>query len=176
MKLARKIAAIFDGVNKVLFGFTGVLVMFIMVAISADTMMRYFMNSPIEGTLEFAEHSLFLITFLGLAWLMKTGGHVTIDIVVTRLNPKNRALLGIITSVLAAIIALIFLWFGAEVTWSNFIRGTMFGGQGIGGMIPKAPILAAIPIGFLLLFIESLRKGWGYSRNWSIQQSQEQRL
>lgn len=174
MKLAKKIAVVVDGLNRVLFGFTGVLVMYIMVAISADTMMRYFMNKPIEGTLEFTEHSLFLITFLALAWLMKTGGHVTIDVVVNRLVPKNRALLGVITSVLAAIIALIFLWVGTEITWSNFIKGIRFGGQGI-GMLPKAPVLAAIPISFLLLFIESLRKGWGYLRDWSTQQSQGQR-
>lgn len=170
IKLARKSALIFDVINNVLFGLAVVILAFIMITISVDVVMRYLLDNPIEGVMEITQHSLFYITFLGMAWVMKREGHVKIDVVLNQLNPRSQALINVITSILGIIVALVFLWFSARVFWFNLQGGMLFPGIGA-GTFPKAPILVALPVGFLLLLIQFMRRTYEYLQKWRTSQS-----
>jgi len=131
----------------------------------ADVIWRYFLNRPLKGVTELAGYSLLYITFLGAAWLLKKEGHVKMDIVLNQLMPKNQALINAITSILVAICCLCATWYGARSAWEYFLTGYYEVSQ---LSIPVFHLSAVVSFGFLLLFIQFLRRGYGYLESWRI--------
>ncbi len=163
MKLQKVPAAIFDSIIGMLAFLAGILLSFMMLGVSADVSMRYLLNRPIPWMLEVTEYCLLFITFLGAAWVLKRERHVTIDLVLNRLNPRTQATFNIITSVIGAIVCLVVAWYGAQATWDYFLTGlyrlTFL-------RPPSALIMAIVPIGSFLLFIQFLRRTHGYLGSW----------
>lgn len=134
---------------------TAIIIIFTMLAVIYEVIMRYFLDRPTFWVLEVVEWCLVWMTFLSAAWVLKEDRHVTMDIVVTRLNPKARILLGVITSGIGALICLTLTWYGAQVVHDHFVRGVV---EAKVLKAPKAPLLAVIPAGFSLLFIQFIRR------------------
>lgn len=159
MKLLTKAGNAFDHVNAYATYFAAFILILIMLGVSAEVFMRYALNRPIQYLMEITEHLLLYMTFLAVAWVMKGDKHVKMDMALNRLNPASRALMNIITSIVGALICLTVTWYGSQVTWDYFAKGIPFAGQ---FRIPQASILVMIPIGYLLLFIQFLRRTYGY--------------
>lgn len=170
MRLLRKVNALFDRTLDYLSILSGVLVVFIMLSICFEIIARY-LGHPTIWVQEIAEITILYIVFLGTAWVLKRGGHVTMDAVVTRLRPKIRSLLAIIGSIMGIVISLILIWYGTRVTWSYFERGlreeTLL-------ELPIAPILIIIPIGSFFLLIQFLRQTHGDILRWKTLPDKEQ--
>ena len=79
-KTIKYLEAIFDTIINISAIFAGVLIILIMLCVCVDVIMRYFFNSPLFWVVELGEYAMLYITFTGAAWLLKTDGHVTIDI------------------------------------------------------------------------------------------------
>ena len=159
MKLLAKASAIFDRVIDFLVFLACLLLMFAVVMVGLDVALRYFFGRPIIWAVEITEYSLLYIAFLGAAWLLKKEGHVRVDVVLNLLNPRNQTLVNIITSILGAMVCLVIAWYGAEITWDHFVRGV----PSIQLLhTPRFLILMIIPIGSFLLFIQFLRRTYGY--------------
>jgi len=156
-------ALIFDHINKVLFWVSGSLLLVQTLSISLDVFMRYYLNRPMVWVDEVNEYLMVFITFLGTAWVLKTGGHIRVDTLLIRLKPRAQAMLNIVTFVLAAVFCLILAWYGIRVTWYNFEMGLYFGTR---LQPPVAPIYAPIPLGFFLLSIQFVRGAHGYWRGY----------
>ena len=163
MKLLRQASNIFDRLIDVLALVAIVIMASVTVLIVVEVTSRYFFNLPIKGSVEVAGYSLLFITFLGTAWLLRREGHVRMDFVLTRLNPRAQAYLNVITSLLCALIWVLIGWYGATVTLESFQTGyrTPFELK-----TPMFIILFIIPVGSFLLFIQFLRRGYGYLREW----------
>lgn len=110
--------------------------------------------------IEIGEYILLQITFLSAAWVLRQEGHVSIDILSARLRPRVKAILNIITSTIALALCLVLVWYGSTVTLKNFQMGTPFYKE-IG--LPRAPIMAIIPVGFFLLSVQFARRIYGYT-------------
>ncbi|MFC1902627.1 TRAP transporter small permease [Chloroflexota bacterium] len=173
MKLLTKFNAVFDRVLDVSAILTGLLIVFIMVSTNSEIISRKLLNASFLWVVPYSEYSLAYIVFLGTAWLLKREGHVRIDIVLNWLNPRQKALLNAITSIITAILCLIIAYVAVLVTWDIYQRGVY-----IVGILetPKAPLLAIIPVGFLLLFIQFLRRTYENLRNWRAPRTEEQGL
>ncbi len=163
MKLVTKLTAVFDRVLDALVLLVGISIILMMLAVSSDVVGRYFLKRPIAGVMEFSEFLLLYIVFLGAAWLLREEGHVKVDLVLNRLRPGTQVLLNIITSSMAAIVCLVLVWYGVMATLDYYQRDMV-------SMtfleIPLYPVLAVIPVGSLLLFIQSLRRAYGYWASW----------
>lgn len=160
VKLVTKVRTIFDRVNSVCIFLAIVLLIYPMVTISADALMRYLLSRPQKWVSETTELCLPLITFLGTAWLLRRDEHVKMDIVINRLSPRPLAVVNIITSILGAIISLTLVWYGVKVSWEHFQMSYFTPLL----EIPTAPLLAIIPIGSFLLFIQFLIRIFEYPR------------
>lgn len=164
MKLWTKGAAVIDHILNLLAILSGVVIIFMMLSVSVDVVMRYALNRPIMGVLEINEYALLYATFLGTAWLLKRGGHVTVEMIVARLRPKAQAMAYVITSILGAIACGVLMWYSAQCTWDHLVRGVRNPGAVL--QIPIAAVVAIIPIGSFLLFIQFLRRTSGYVQKW----------
>ena len=79
MKILAKVGTIFDRTIGYLAFVAAIIIILTMLAVSAQIVMRYFLNRPMIWVMEITEISLLFITFLGTAWLLRREGHVKID-------------------------------------------------------------------------------------------------
>jgi TRAP-type C4-dicarboxylate transport system permease small subunit len=145
---------------------------FLMIAVCWDVLARAFAGRPLTWVLEFTEYGLLYMTFLCAAWVLKTEGHVTNDVLFSRLSPKSQSLLNLITSILGAMICLVLTWFGAGVTWEKLQSGAY---QPTPIEPPDFPIFVIIPIGCFLLSIQFVRRACIHLGKWNTMKSRSTR-
>jgi len=173
MKLLRKATSIFDGTINLLALLAAILIVFMMLAVTYEVVMRYFLTRPTTWVIEITELCLLFVTFLGTAWLLREEGHVRMDLVLSRLKPKTQATLNIVTSIIGAIICLTLFWYGARVSWDVFVRDYY---QYSVLNIPYVVIIVVVPIGSFLLSIQFLRRAYGFLGGLRAARAEEQRL
>lgn len=163
VKLVGKLAAIFDRTNDVLVILAGAVLIFAVLSVTVDVLLRYFFNAPIIWSVVINENNLLYITFLAVAWVLKKDGHVKVELVLNRLNPKAENLLGMITSIIGVITCLVVTWYGSLVTWKDFQRGYYIPTH---IAIPEAFVLFIVPVGMFLLSIQFSRRTHGFFMKW----------
>ena len=167
-----KIGAIFDHTPNFLACVAGILLVIGWFSVVADVVMRYFLNRPLVWVLETTEYVLTTIAFLGAAWLLRREGHVSLDLVLNLLKPRTQAMFHTITSILGAIACLIVVWYGVEATCSHYLKGMRI----VTALAPpSAPFLTIIPVGFFLLFLQFLRRSYGYLLKWKAVPEREEK-
>ena len=161
MKLIKRAIHIFDRTNEVLFASAGIIIISMMFLVLMDVVLRL-LKSPILGTLEIIEYGLIYFTFLGAAYLLKTGGHIRMDLVLNYAKPRTQALINAITSGMSATIWLVLTWYSSQSVWDAYQFGFI-----IPGILntPVIYILSIIPLGSFLLFIQSLRMTYGHIKS-----------
>ncbi len=122
--------------------------------IVADIVSRNLRLFPMPWTLDVAEYSLYLITFLGAPWVLREEGHIAVDILVERLGPKNRAVMEKIAYSMAAVVCLILFVVSAGVCWRSFGNGTLIHETFV---FPEWWMLIIAPPIFLILMIMFIR-------------------
>jgi C4-dicarboxylate transporter, DctQ subunit len=159
-KLTTKLAAFFDRIVEIFAVMAAILLVLLMLLVCAEVVMRYFFNMPIQGVLELSEYSLLFVSFLPAVWILRKDGHTKIDLVLVMLNPKAQVIINIITSVFCALASFILAWYGFKVALEHFslnIRlSTLL-------MPPSYLIISIIPITYLLLFIQLIRRAVGFA-------------
>lgn len=140
-----------------------------MAYICVDVTIRYLISRPITWAFEATEYSLLYITFLGTAWLLRKEGHVKLDIVLNALEPRARTVLNIITSVILAIVCFLLTWYGTESTIDHFQRSVTSVKY---YTLPQFMFIIVIPLGGFLLFIQSIKRTYGYIQQIKGEESQ----
>ena len=158
MNFLAKIGSILDKIIKFFSFLAGVILAFILLSVCLEVLMRYFLNRPLQWVVELTEYALLFITFLGTAWLLKREGHIKVDVFLTLFSPKAQAGLKIFSSLIGIIVSFALAWYGFEVSWEHFKDGI----YNITVLeFPKAPLLAIIPIGSLILLFQFIRRAYG---------------
>lgn len=145
----------YDRVLDTLGVIAGTLTILVMLVICYLVVMRYIFHRPPAWIVELSEYLLLYITFFGAAWLLRKDGHVNVDIVLIFLPDSWKRALNVITAVLGTISCLILAGIGTWVTANNYTRG-LYSIQTLS--VPKWILLAVIPLGSFLLFIQFLRR------------------
>lgn len=63
----------------------------------SDVSMRYLFRKPIMGSTELIEVMMVVVVFLALSWSAVTGGHLKVDLLISRLSPRVQAIVDSIT-------------------------------------------------------------------------------
>lgn len=117
-----------------------------MFLIAADVLLRYCLNRPILGSFDISEYMMGVIVSFGLAYCAFMKGHVSIDLLVSRLGQRRRAVTDAINS---------FLGFGilALMAWQCFRNIKILLASNIVSSvlhIPAFPFAAIVAIGITL--------------------------
>jgi TRAP-type C4-dicarboxylate transport system permease small subunit len=155
------LGVVFDGLNTALTYLAVGLLLLMTVSVGYEVFMRYFRNQPTAWVVDFSEYALLYLALLPAAWVLGEEGHVRIDLVERVLPGRARLLLNTVTSVVGVAVCAIFCWSSAALTWDTFRSGEILF-RAI--HVPKWLIIAAIPIGMLLLTIQFGRRAWLYGR------------
>ena len=155
----------FDRIIGLLAFLAGIIIVLMMIAISLGVIFRFTPLGSMVWIIEITDYCLLWITFLATAWVLKLDGHVKMDMLLNRLKPGNQNRVNLITSMAGAVACLILTFFSVKVTWEHFQTDHLFTRY---LDVPSYPILAIIPIGSLLLFIQFVRRTSGYIKSGKI--------
>jgi TRAP-type C4-dicarboxylate transport system permease small subunit len=131
------------------------LLMCAVVLVSLEVAARYFFNSPLAWTFEVTEYFLLFIPCLGMGWLARHDGHVSIDIVTGRLPESVRSRLARVVCLAVSAACLFVAVWGAIATWESYAKGARI--EAI-LQTPQFLIYSAIPLGFFVCALEYARK------------------
>jgi len=163
MKQMRTFLKSFDYMINILAALSAAILLFIMLAVCVDVVAKDLMGRTLTWVLEFAGYSLLYITFLGTAWVLKVEGHVSIDMFLNHLNPKNRAVVNAITSTICAIACIFPVIFGVYTSWDHYQRGLY---QPTVVEMPDIALYPVIPLGFACLSIQFMRRAYSNLISW----------
>lgn len=128
------------------------------IIIAYEVLVRYFFNSPTIWVVDFTDYIMLYSTFLVSAWLSKHDGHIRLTMVYEYLSPRSRLVSDIINAFIGAIVCGFVIWYGAGDTWDAVEKDILLARP---LPVPKYLIIWVIPFGFLLLFVQFLRNGFG---------------
>jgi TRAP-type C4-dicarboxylate transport system permease small subunit len=102
----------------------GLFVLALMVLfITADTVLRYFFNSPIQNSYEVVELMMVFAFSLGIAYAQKHKSHVAVTLIVSKLSPRVQAIVD-------CFIYFIGIGFLGLMTWQIFVRARVVSVKG----------------------------------------------
>lgn len=134
---------------------SGALLLFVTFSIGYTIFSRALgLSSPV-WVVQFNEYALLWITFLGTAWVLARGKHVSIDLLTGRFSLRKQCWFRLFHSILGTVLCTVFLWYGFRVTTEQYQRG-IIDVQAVD--VPKYLILMVIPMGFFLLILQFLRQ------------------
>lgn len=128
------------------------LIVFMTLSIGASVLFR---RTPVNfaWALESSEYILIITTLFGAGWLMRTGGHIRVDIVSTHLHGRARDLYdGLIFSIVS-LVCLCFTLIGIQATWEAYLGGVIE--EKVYLRFPKWMLLGLFPVAGIFMFVES---------------------
>ncbi|MBN2062837.1 MAG: TRAP transporter small permease [Deltaproteobacteria bacterium] len=159
MKFFSAADRVFDIIIKYLCYLAAAMLVLMALAISSDVIMRYAVNTPLKWVFEATEYALLFITFLAATWVLQKDEHVRLDAALNALGPKVRAIVEALTSFVMAVVCLVITWSSAHYTiylFQNHITIQKY------YTIPEFAVFFIVPVGFFLLFIQSLKRIYQY--------------
>ena len=152
---------VFDAIVKYFAYLAAALLVLMSLAISFDVILRSVINTPLKWVFEATEYALLFITFLAVTWVLQKDEHVRLDLVLNVLKSKSRARIEALTSLVMAVVCLVITWSSAHYTiylFQNDITIQKYYN------ILEYTVFFIIPVGFFLLFIQSLKRACQYIR------------
>lgn len=121
---------------------------------------RWLFNLPISGYIDWVEQAMAFFAFLGLAYTQREGGHIRMDIVVSRLRGRLLWLTEFITTLLMLLITLVLIY----GSYLHFLRAYEIGDSTIDINLPTWPAKLVVPVALTVFALRLLLQLWGYAR------------
>ncbi|MGR3321457.1 MAG: TRAP transporter small permease subunit [Pseudooceanicola sp.] len=153
-------------IEKVLAFLAGFTVLILMLLAVVSVTGRNLFNAPLPGYVDWIMQAMPLIAFLGIAYTMREGGHIRMDIVVGQF--KGRTLWGaeLLTTCITLVLIVLLVWgswehFQRSFDW-NAPRWSRDSTIDIG--LPLWPAKLLVPVSFGVLALRLVLQIWGYTR------------
>jgi TRAP-type C4-dicarboxylate transport system permease small subunit len=139
-RVANPLSRIADSVGRV------ILVLMVLL-ITLDVVLRYFLNRPIKGSYELVEFMLAMIVFLGLAYMQTKKGHVSINLLTNNLSSSQNSVIRSATYLLCLIIF-------SLISWRCMVQAEVLRTSGTSSdvlSIPNFPFMWVVVFGSILM-------------------------
>ncbi len=153
--MIKLLVRVLDRVCELLAVVTGLILVFITLSIGYSIFVRLVNIPGPIWVVQFNEYAMLFAPFLGTAWLLSRDKHISVQMLVQRLGKPARKILDLAHSLVGMGLCATLCWFGIFTTWEQFER-KVIDVQAVD--LPIAYILAVIPLGFFLLFLQFTRK------------------
>jgi TRAP-type mannitol/chloroaromatic compound transport system permease small subunit len=131
------------------------LIIFLVGVILFEIFSRYLFNSPTIWAHEVSQMIYGAYVILLGAYVLKRGGHVNVEILYQRFQPRTRAIIDLFTWLLFFYFCGLLLWKGGGMAWESFlVRET----EPTAFAPPVYPIKMTIPLGALLILLQGLAR------------------
>jgi TRAP-type C4-dicarboxylate transport system permease small subunit len=149
----RKLEGLYHGLLAGLAGVAGVIFGLTAALISVNVVLRAGFTSAVFGLYEAIEFGLLAATFLAAPWVLARNAHVTVDIGLMVLSPRQQRRIGRLTNLLGALLCAVFVYYSLTATLASAGRGSMIRTSFV---IPEWWVLSVMPFAMALMMIEFL--------------------
>jgi TRAP-type C4-dicarboxylate transport system permease small subunit len=160
-KLVSAFNTIFDNTVKYFCYLAAATLVMTAIVISVDVILRYTLNKPLMWVFEGTEYALLFITFLSATFVLQQDQHVKLDLVLNAMGNKLRARFSAFISFIMAVVCLVITCSSTQYLIYLYQNDVMIIKY---YTIPQFTIYFIIPIGFFLLFIQSLKRAYNFLR------------
>ena len=143
----------------------GIVTIVLMLVVFYEVFMRFVLVRPVSWAEEVPRLLFLVIMYLGLAYTTRIGGHVTLDVIITRLPEHYRGLLQVITSLTALVVTFVLLWQATRIL-NMAIKENWHTSTTV--PVIQWPFLTAMVIGSIFMSLEWIGKivdGWRQFRH-----------
>jgi len=140
--------------NYLLLAIAVIVIAGLMFSVVYQSLMRYAIHGPTSWVYELAQYAMVFVIFLPLARVEQLGQHIRVEAITSRMSPKMSRRANIVALSLSLIFVAIYFWSSVCYAYDAFSLGWNSGPYKLG--LDQWPILAVIPIGLLLLWLNLL--------------------
>lgn len=129
-----------------------------------NVLLRYGFNTGSVWSQELEWHLMSPICLFGMSYALRHGEHVRVDVLFASYSQQNKYLVEFITALLSMAISLIII----KLSWAYVLQSWSIG-EGTanpGGISARYILKGLIPLGFALLFLQSLAQAIQYFLAW----------
>ena len=142
-------------------GLIGGIVIFLVVGISTVNVLgRWLFNMPVNGYIDWIEQFMAFLALLGVAYTQREGGHIRMDMLVSRLKGRWLYTTELITTSIVFLVTLVLIY----GSYLHFLRAYEFGDTSLDISLPIWPAKLVVPAALTLLAIRLLIQMWAYVR------------
>ena len=142
-------------------GLIGGIVIFLVVGISTVNVLgRWLFNMPVNGYIDWIEQFMAFLALLGVAYTQREGGHIRMDMLVSRLKGRWLYTTELITTSIVFLVTLVLIY----GSYLHFLRAYKFGDTSLDISLPIWPAKLVVPAALTLLAIRLLIQMWAYVR------------
>jgi TRAP-type mannitol/chloroaromatic compound transport system permease small subunit len=120
----------------------------------ANVLLRYGFSYGRIWAQELEWHLLVPLVLLGMSYALRHGEHVRVDILFATFSPRTKQMIELISAILGMLFSLLVIWLSLAYVYQSWSIDE--GTANPGGIDYRYIIKAVIPIGFGLLFLQSL--------------------
>ena len=134
------------------------------VVMATNVLLRYGFNTGSVWSQELEWHLMSPICLFGMSYALRHGEHVRVDVLFASYSQRNKYLVEFITALLSMAISLIII----KLSWAYVLQSWSIG-EGTanpGGISGRYILKGLIPLGFALLFLQSLAQAIQYFLAW----------
>lgn len=121
--MARTVRRLLSRLNDGTAVFIGVILLAMVFIIAVNTLLRYSFDTSWNFVEEYTAYGLIVLTFLPLAWTLQQRGHLSIDLIVSRLSGRKASQLNVVTASVSIMTVGVMLWHGWRLALQNYQRG-----------------------------------------------------
>jgi TRAP-type C4-dicarboxylate transport system permease small subunit len=130
----------------------GALALMVLIVVS-NVVGRYLFRKPVLGAVEMVGLLTVVVVFCVLAFTESKGAHIVVDIIISRLPGRIKAIMASIMCFIGAVFFIVVGWQGGDLMWSNLFPDMRTTGV---LSIPFAPFMFIMAFGCLLFGLELL--------------------
>ena len=140
--------------------FSGLAIFGLMLLGVAQIVGRKFFNLPIYGYIDIIELMMAFVAFSALAYTERLGGHMRMDLIVTRMSGRLVWFFELVTVLLGLFIVSALCFY----SWRHAMRAFYSGDTSMDAQLLMWPSKMVVPAAMALLIVRFLVSLWGYVR------------
>lgn len=137
----------------------GVIFLLVLLA-TLNILGRWLFNLPVSGYIDWVEQAMAFMAFGGLAYTMRIGGHIRMDIAIGQLSKRRLWLAESITTLMMLLMSLVLIY----GSWLHFLRAFEIGDSSLDIDLPIWPSKLVVPVALGLLAVRLTLQLWGFLR------------
>lgn len=131
----------------------------IVVLMATNVLLRYLFSEGSVWAQELEWHLLVPLILFGMSYSLRHGEHVRVDILYARFPDRAKAIVDLVSALLCMALSVLVIWLSLHYVQQAYVIDE--GSPDPGGIPHRYLIKSLIPIGFALLFVQSIASALG---------------
>ena len=149
------LSRLFDRLIDLLALFACLLICLLTGSVALDVIIRALNVGSLPWALEASEYMLYGVTFFGAPWVLRAGGHVSVDVLLQQMPAGVARFFELVADVAGIVVSLVLVYYGAKITLESYTQNIIVYRTIV---FPEWWILWVMPVTALCLVGEFIRR------------------